>query len=71
MTRVALDLSQQEIQSLFYCGEYAAAAYSIFIRRNFWKTNHQDHALTWYVEYQRGKEESKRIHGLNSAAVVS
>lgn len=50
----SFNLSNKDILGLYYCGDYAAAAYQIFIRRDM-ATNHQDHALTWYIEYQRGK----------------
>lgn len=46
------NLSKEDLLGLYQCGDYVAAAYQIFIQRN-WATEHQDHALTWYVDYQR------------------
>lgn len=55
----ATQLSHKDIQGLFFCGEYASAAYQIFIRRDFMGTNHKDHALTWYVAYRRACVEDQ------------
>lgn len=49
---VAFHLSKEDILGLFYCGEYVHAAYQLFILRDL-RTDHPDHALRWYSEYQR------------------
>lgn len=57
----AFNLSREDILGLYYCGEYAYAAYRLFILRDS-RADHPDRALTWYVEYQRArKEECKEI----------
>jgi len=52
---VAFELARSDILGLYYCGEYAYAAYQIFIQRNYVQMDPPDHALKVYVEYQRGQ----------------
>ena len=49
-----LSWTRKDILGLYYCGEYAYAAYQIFIQRN-WNIDPPDHALKAYVEFQRGR----------------
>jgi len=53
----AFQLSRKELLGLFYCGDYVAAAYQLFIRRDL-RSDHPDRALTWYVEYQRERKSN-------------
>lgn len=53
-TCYAYNLSEKDILSLYHCGDYAFAAYKLFIRRDT-RTDHEDHALHSYAEYQRAK----------------
>lgn len=48
----AFQLSQQEIMSLYNCGEYAFGAYRLFILQDV-DFDPEDHALRSYAEYQR------------------
>lgn len=50
--RPAFHLTRTEIMSLYHCGEYAADAYQIFIRRNLTNFYPHDHALRAYVEWK-------------------
>jgi endonuclease III len=47
-------LSYDEIMNLYGCGEYAAHAYQIFIRKKYDNISVSDHALQYYVDYKRG-----------------
>ena len=40
--------------NLYGCGEYAAHAYQIFIRKKYDNISVSDHALQYYVDYKRG-----------------
>jgi hypothetical protein len=48
--------TRDDIMGLFYCGEYAYAAYQLFIQRN-WDVDPPDHALKAYAEFQRGQQQ--------------
>mgnify|MGYP005843688359 CR=1 FL=1 len=62
---VARALSEKDILGLYFCGDYAYAAYKLFIVRDS-RTDHEDHALHAYVDYQR----AKLSHNDNSKALV-
>lgn len=49
------DLSRNEILGLYYCGEYAAQVYRIFIQKRLVQMT-CDHALQAYVDYKRGSQ---------------
>lgn len=46
--------TRDDVLGLFYCGDYAFAAYQLFIQQN-WNIDPLDHALQAYVEFQRGQ----------------
>jgi hypothetical protein len=48
-------LTRKEVKSLFFCGDYAADAYAMFIRNDFSCLLSNDHALVAYTEYRRSK----------------
>jgi len=49
------ELSRDEVLSLYQCGEYAYAAYRLFIQKVLDEEQDPvDHALNAYVDYQRG-----------------
>lgn len=45
--------SRDDILSLYNCGDYAAAAYKLFIQKDYWSEEPCDHALRAYASYQR------------------
>ncbi len=47
-------LTYDDIMGLYGCGEYAAQAYIIFIRKEYDNISVSDHALQYYVDYKRG-----------------
>jgi endonuclease III len=49
------NLSRNEILGLYYCGEYAAQGYRIFIQKRLVQMT-CDHALQAYVDYKRGSQ---------------
>lgn len=49
----AYNLTQDDVMNLYYCGDYAYAAYKLFIQRDY-SIDPTDHALKAYAEYQRG-----------------
>jgi len=51
----ACQLSKEDIFGLYNCGQYAYAAYQIFIKKEL-RIDPQDHALNWYVEFQRARQ---------------
>ena len=51
----AFEFTRSDILGLYYCGEYACAAYQIFIQRRWDEVDPPDHALKVYVEFQRGR----------------
>jgi hypothetical protein len=54
MQGVEFSLTRKEICSLFYCAEYAADAYQLFIRRDFASPLlSNDHALMAYSDWKR------------------
>eukprot|EP00980_Cylindrotheca_fusiformis_P005905 scaffold1242_cov123-Cylindrotheca_fusiformis.AAC.14 len=51
--RPACHLSRAEVSSLYYCGEYAADAYQIFIHRDLTNLHPNDKALKAYAEWKK------------------
>lgn len=52
--RVEFDLTRKEVKQLFNCGDYAADAYQIFIRKDFKSpVLSNDYILQAYVEWKR------------------
>lgn len=51
--------SRKEILSLYYCGDYAADAYQIFIRHDWKHVQSSDYALQKYVEWKAIVSDSK------------
>lgn len=51
--KASFGLDRQDILSLYYCGEYCADAYEIFIRKNWATVSPTDHALRGFVEWKR------------------
>jgi hypothetical protein len=49
----AFHLTKMQVVALFHCGEYAYAAYRLFIKKEF-NFDPGDHALRTYAEYHRG-----------------
>jgi hypothetical protein len=49
----ACNLTRDDVMNLYYCGDYAYAAYKLFIQRDY-SIDPTDHALKAYAEYQRG-----------------
>lgn len=47
-------LSERQVKSLYFIGEYGWSAYRIFILKDLPLTGVKDHALSLYVEYQLG-----------------
>ena len=50
-----------DITSLFHCGDYAADAYEIFIKRNWTNIHPRDHALLAYVEWKQSKSLTSQL----------
>jgi hypothetical protein len=49
----AYNLTRDDVMNLYYCGDYAYAAYKLFIQRDF-SIDPTDHALKAYAAYRRG-----------------
>ena len=48
------ELTRKEVKQIFNCGDYAADAYQIFVRKDFKSpVVSNDHALLMYVEWKR------------------
>lgn len=48
----AFDLDDEDVAGLYGCGKYALSVYRVFIRKDL-GAEVQDHALRYYVDYQR------------------
>jgi hypothetical protein len=57
----AYNLTRDDVMNLYYCGDYAYAAYKLFIQRDY-SIDPTDHALKAYAQYQRGFQSASRSH---------
>lgn len=48
----AFELDDEDVAGLYGCGKYALSVYRVFIRKDL-GAEVQDHALRYYVDYQR------------------
>jgi hypothetical protein len=55
----AYNLTRDDVMDLYYCGDYAYAAYKLFIQRDY-SIEPADHALKAYAEYQRGFQSASK-----------
>jgi hypothetical protein len=55
----AYNLTRDDVMNLYYCGDYAYAAYKLFIQRDY-SIDPTDHALKAYAEYQRGFQSASK-----------
>jgi endonuclease III len=54
----ARSLTRDQVLSMYQCGQYAYSAYRLFIQGCV-DFDPEDHALTFYAEYQRAQRESR------------
>jgi hypothetical protein len=54
--------TRKDVKKLFFCGEYAADAYSLFIRNDLSGLLSNDHALMAYYEFRCSKSRAKDQH---------
>jgi hypothetical protein len=57
----AYNLTRDNVMNLYYCGDYAYAAYKLFIQRDY-SIDPTDHALKAYAQYQRGFQSASKSH---------
>jgi hypothetical protein len=55
----AYNLTRDDVMNLYYCGDYAYAAYKLFIQRVY-SIDPTDHALKAYAQYQRGFQSASK-----------